>query len=152
MDIRGVRQRVAEATNPCENDRDTDRAGADDEEGEILSETQKLLRNVLSNEGRQAETELPSNELKLGQMVSIEEIKSEYIPRHPKHLRNSTLGETDITSIAEMVLNARLIPQHIPTSDFKLLKGGLNHQGVILAKEIEKKCTELSYIECVIIV
>ena len=27
-------------------------------------------------------------------------------------------------------------PQHIPTSDFKLLKGGLNHQGLNLAKEI----------------
>ena len=119
----------------------------EDEDGEILTETQKLLRNVLSQEGRQEEVELASNELPLGPMVPIKEIESEYIPRHPKHLRNSTLGESDIASIAEMVLTSRVIPQHIPTSDFKLLKGGLNQQGLILAKEIEKKCTELSYIE-----
>ena len=103
----------------------------DDEDGKILSETEKLLRNVLSQEGRQTEVELASN----------------YVPQHPKNLRNSTMGESDITSIAEMVLNSRVIPQHIPTSDFKLLKGGLNYQGLNLAKEIGKKCTELSYIE-----
>ena len=38
----------------------------------------------------------------------------------------------------------------VQTNDFKLLKGGLNHQGLNLAKEIGKKCTELSYIERVV--
>ena len=35
----------------------------DDDDGEILTETQKLLPNVLSHEGCQAEIELASNEL-----------------------------------------------------------------------------------------
>ena len=46
-----------------------------DDDGEILSETEKLLCNVLLQEGRQMEVELASNELPIGSMLAVTEIE-----------------------------------------------------------------------------